>query len=74
MSAEPKAEIACPKCKNRSFVADSRGREDGSIRRRRECSMGHRFSTVEFPTDHIEAMEKKLSAIERFFSAFLPKV
>ncbi len=42
--------FACPKCKERTHVSDSRQTADGSVRRRRVCTSptcGHRFPTVE---------------------------
>lgn len=39
--------MECPTCKEPSSVLDTRKRVDGSVKRRRVCVAGHRFSTTE---------------------------
>ena len=46
---KPPAHLTCPKCGRKGWceVTNTRGNPDGTIHRRRECSCGARFSTVE---------------------------
>lgn len=41
--------MRCPECGRGTFVLESRERVQGYLRRR-ECTQGHRFYTVEQPT------------------------
>jgi transcriptional regulator NrdR family protein len=55
--------IRCPTCQHESSVLLTRGE-----RRRRQCSLGHRFSTLEVPVADIEqhkAVLEKLRAVEK---------
>ena len=38
--------MRCPECENPTVVVDSR-KVSGTTRRRRECELGHRFTTLE---------------------------
>jgi hypothetical protein len=44
--------VRCSSCNEPTRVIDSRPRDDGAIRRRRECvACGHRFTTEEWDRD-----------------------
>lgn len=49
--------LPCPECDSATRVADSRPNSKG-IRRRRECSAGHRFTTMELPNKPSERASK----------------
>jgi len=67
MSGNPlRSECHCPKCGGVSTsVKDSRGCQDGSIRRRRICdSCLGRFSTIEIPLESLRNMQAELEALD----------
>lgn len=56
-------------CGGKVEVIDSRLREDGSIRRRRECPDCHcRFTTIEVTQDHHRLMSRKVKAFNKIRS------
>ncbi len=61
--------LVCPVCMGNTKVIDSRSTGDHSIRRRRKCVNGHRFTTFEVLSneadqlDMLEKAEKELLAV-----------
>lgn len=54
-----------------SEVTNTRKLDDGTIRRRRTCShCGHKFSTLEIPSEKVEVLEKNLDAISSIKKLF----
>jgi transcriptional repressor NrdR len=51
--------VNCPRCDAPSKTLETRRVPDGAVRRRRECSKGHRFSTYE------RAVPETLEVIKR---------
>ena len=49
----------CPRCSSSTKTLETRRVPDGSVRRRRECSKGHRFTTYE------RAVPETLEVIKR---------
>ena len=55
-------------CGQETDVIDSRQGAFGSIRRRRKCRRGHRFSTYETSMETLATVENSLETIERAVS------
>jgi len=51
--------VTCPRCESPSKTLETRRVPDGAVRRRRECSKGHRFTTYE------RAVPETLEVIKR---------
>lgn len=61
----------CEKCGGASEVADSRKRNSGYIRRRRQCkACGHRFTTIELPLE----IGEQLKDIMKWTSGEITKI
>lgn len=59
------ADVPCPKCsKRQSRVLDSNGTRDGSVRRRRQCGCGYRYTTFEHIGHDPSRVSRKLAHIE----------
>lgn len=39
--------MKCPECNRKGAVLDTRARADGAVLRRRRCSQGHTWTTLE---------------------------
>lgn len=49
--------MICPNCGSKMYTIDSRLRDDGTMRRRRECAIcGERMSTLEAPASRVIMM------------------
>lgn len=58
----------CNKCGSPTTVKDSRDRDDGYIRRRRECSNcnAEKFSTIEIPLEVFQRLQERNKIFEDF--------
>lgn len=62
--------MLCPKCNSEdSAVIDCRTRNDGKMRRRRECyDCRHRFTTIEVDIDDYENLKELAASLKKLLT------
>lgn len=52
--------MKCPECGQTTSVAETRVGQHETMRRRRRCSCGHAFTTIEMPAECCERADRQL--------------